>query len=63
MNGDIRANGYCLEPTGEVGALMHNFLYRHFGVEAGEDYEGRWKRWNIRDIGDLSKIIRHFGAP
>ena len=56
-----RTHWYCVEPTGEVGALMYNFLHDHFGPETGEDYKGRWKYWDIKGIGDVSTIIRRFG--
>jgi len=40
---------------------MYNFLHSHFGDEAGEDHKGRWKYWDIPDIGGVCKIIRCFG--
>jgi hypothetical protein len=60
-----RTNGYRVLLTGEeVKERMYNFLCSHFGKETGEDHKDRkWKYWNIRDIGDVSKIIRHFGEP
>ena len=56
-----RTNCYCIAPTGEVEALMYYFLSSHFGAETGQDHKGKWEYWNIRDIGDVSKIIRRFG--
>jgi hypothetical protein len=57
-----KINGcYCVAPTGEVGALMYDFLHGHFGDGTDEKPKGRWKYWNIRGIEDVSKIIRHFG--
>jgi hypothetical protein len=58
-----RTNWYSVTLGGkEVEALMYNFLHTHFGAEDGEDYKGRWKWWNITDLGDVAKIIRHFGV-
>ena len=57
-----RIKGYSITPTGEVAAQMHDFLCSHFGKEAGEDYLGRWKWWNIENIVDLSKIIRRYAS-
>ena len=55
------SNRYSVRVTGEVEGLMYSFLCSTFGPEDGED-QGR-KYWNIGDIGDVSKIIRHFGQP
>lgn len=56
-----RTNCYCVTPTGEVEALLGNFLHTRFGAESGEDYKGRWKWWNITDLRDVSKIIQRLG--
>ncbi len=58
-----RVNYYTVTPTGEVATRIYDFMCSHFGAETGEDHKGRWKYWNIREIGDVSKIIRHFGEP
>lgn len=58
-----RVNYYCVAPTGEVEALLCNFLHTQFGAENGVDYKGRWKWWNITDLGDVTKIIQRFGKP
>jgi predicted restriction endonuclease len=52
---------YYIAPTGEVGALMYDFLHSHFGDGTDEKPKGRWKYWKIRGIEEVSKIIRHFG--
>jgi hypothetical protein len=58
-----RTDCYCVAPTGEVEASMDNFLRTHFGPEDGADYKGRWKWWNIPNLGDVAKIIQRFGEP
>ncbi len=58
-----RISGYNVIPTGEVETLMLHFLHSHFGAETGEDYKGRWKYWNIPDLGGVAKIIQRFGEP
>jgi hypothetical protein len=58
-----KTNCYCVTLTGEVEALMYNFLHTRFGAENGEDYKGRWKWWNITDLGEVATIIQRFGEP
>ena len=57
-----RTDGYCVTPSGDVEALMFNFLHTNFGDESGNDYKGRWKWWNIKP-GDIARVIQHFGEP
>jgi hypothetical protein len=58
-----RTNGYCITPTGELEERMSNFLKTNFGRNSGEDYKGRWKWWNIKDLGGVARVIQHFGEP
>ena len=54
-----RLNCYCVCPTGDVETLMYNFLCGHFGPETGIDQSRKY--WDIKDYGDVAKVIRHFG--
>jgi hypothetical protein len=54
-----RLNCYCVCPTGEVKALLYNFLCSHFGSETGIDQSRKY--WNISDYSDVVKVIRRFG--
>ena len=54
-----RLTCYCVCTTGEVEALLYDFLCSHFGPETGLDQSRKY--WNIRDYGDVAKVIRHFG--
>lgn len=56
-----RANCYCVAVTGEVEALLYNFLWSHVGSETGIDQNRKY--WNISDIADVAKAIRRFGQP
>ena len=57
-----RRDSYSVAPTGEVEEVLSHFLQSQFGPESGQDSKGRWKIWNISDIGGVTELIRRFGA-
>ena len=69
MRGDIgrgslwitpQSNSYSVAVTGNADPLICEFICEHFGPETRID-QGN-KHWNIKNIGDVARIIRKFGS-
>lgn len=58
-----RVSYFSVTPSGEAEDLLYHFLHSNFGDEAGVDYKGRWKWWNITELDDVAKIIQRFTEP